>query len=91
MSAADEKIRLAQVAVALQEAMDEKDYDIRELLLAEARLERFQKEIATSRPATPGPAPAAPDLEAEVQRLRAQLAELQAARSPSPEHSWQSR
>ena len=40
MPAADEKIRLAQVA--LQEAMDEKDDDIRELPLAEARLERLQ-------------------------------------------------
>ena len=38
MPAADEKIRLAQVA--LQEATNEKDYDICELLLAEARLER---------------------------------------------------
>ena len=56
--AADEKIRLAQVA--LQEAMDEKNHDIREHPLAEARLELFQKEIATSRPATPGPALAAP-------------------------------
>ena len=79
MPAADEKIRLAQVA--LQEAINEKDYDIRELPLAEARLERFQKEVATSRPA-PGPTFAAPDLEAEVQRLRAQLAEMQDAHTP---------
>ena len=48
MPAADE-IRLAQVA--LQEAMYEKDYDIREVPLAEARLERLQKEA--SRQATP--------------------------------------
>ena len=80
MLTADEKIRVAQVA--LQEAMDEKDYDIRELPLADARLERLEKEIATSRPSTPGPVPAAPDLEAEVRRLRAQLAEMQAAQTP---------
>ena len=80
MPAADEKIRLAQVA--LQEAINEKDYDIRELPMAEARLERLHKEVATSRPATPGPTPAARDLEAEVQRLRAQLAEIQAAQTP---------
>ena len=79
MPAADEKIRVAQVA--LQEAMDEKEYDIRELPLAEARLERLQKEVAMSRPAT-RPAPTAPDLEAEVQRLRAQVAEMQAAQTP---------
>ena len=36
MPAADEKIRLAQVA--LQEAINENDYDIRQLPLAEARL-----------------------------------------------------
>ena len=85
MPAADEKIRLAQVA--LQEALNEKDYDIRELLLAEARLERLQKEVATSRPATPGPAPAVSGLEAEVQRLRAQLAEMQAAQPIRPPQS----
>ena len=79
MPAADEKIRVAQVA--LQEAMDEKEYDIRELPLAEARLERLQKEVAMSRPAT-RPAPTAPDREAEVRRLRAQLAEMQAAQTP---------
>ena len=81
MPAADEKIRLVQVA--LEEAINEKDYDIRELLLAEARLERLQNEVSTSRPA-PGPTFAAPDLEAEVQRLRAQLAEMQAAQTPAP-------
>ena len=85
MPAADEKIRVAQVA--LQEAMDEKDNDIRELLLAKARLEQLQKEIATSRPLTPGPVPSASDLEAEVQRLRAQLPEMQAAQTlTSPPH-----
>ena len=39
-------------------------YDICELPLAEALLERLQKEVAMSRPATPGPASTAPDLEA---------------------------
>ena len=39
MLVADEKIRLAQAAV--QDAMDEKEYDLREVPLAEARLERL--------------------------------------------------
>ena len=40
---ANEKIRLAQVA--LQNARGEKDHDVREILLAEARLERFLKKV----------------------------------------------
>ena len=72
---ADEKIRLAQVA--LQEAMDEKDYDIRELPSAEVRLEKLQKKVVTPRHAPPVPAPSASDLETEVQRLRTQMAQMQ--------------
>ena len=43
--------RLSQTRkVALQDVRDEKDYDVRELPLAEARLERLQKEVVPSRP-----------------------------------------
>ena len=51
MLVADEKIRLAQVA--LQDAMDEKEYDLREVPLAEARLERLQKEVVPPRQTPP--------------------------------------
>ena len=78
MLVADEKIRLAQVA--LQDAMDEKEYDLREVPLAEARLERLQKEVVPPRQ-TP-PASVVSDLEGEVQRLRTQLAQVQAAQTP---------
>ena len=44
----DEKIRLAQVA--LQDAMEEKEYDMREVPLTEARLEHLQKEIVALGP-----------------------------------------
>ena len=79
MLVADEKIRLAQVA--LQDAMDDKEYDLREVLLAEARLERVQKKLVPPRQ-TP-PASAVSNLEAEVQRLRTQLAQVQAAQMPN--------
>ena len=75
MLVADEKIRLAQVA--LQDAMEEKEYDIREVPLAEARLERLQKEIVPRRQ-TP---PISTDLEAEVHRLRTLLAQMEASQS----------
>ena len=45
MLVADEKNRL----VALQDAMEEKEHDIREVLLAEARLERLQMGIVPPR------------------------------------------
>ena len=68
---ADEKIRLAQVA--LQDARDEKDYDVREV--PQARLERLLKEVVPVRQ-TP-PVSTVSDLEAEVRRLRTQLAQMQ--------------
>ena len=75
MLVADEKIRLAHVA--LQDAMEEKEHDMREVPLAEARLERLQKEIVPHRQ-TP---PISTDLEAEVQRLRTLLAQMEASQS----------
>ena len=72
---ADEKIRLAQVA--LQDARDEKEYDVREVPLAEARLERLLKEVVPVRQ-TP-PVSTVSDLEAEVHRLRTQPAQMQVA------------
>ena len=52
---ADEKIRLAEQAVA--KAKEEKEYDLRELPLAESRLERLQAEerVLPSCPAVPTP------------------------------------
>ena len=72
---ADEKIRLAQVA--LRDARDDKEYDVREVPLAEARLERFLKEVVPVRQ-TPLVSTVS-DLEAEVHRLRTQLAQMQVA------------
>ena len=43
MTVANEQIRLAQDA--LQDAMDEKDHDMREVPLAETRPKRLQKEV----------------------------------------------
>ena len=62
--------------VALQDAM-EKEYDMREVPLAEARLERLQKEIVPPRKTQPIPT----DQEAEVQRLRTLLAQMEASQS----------
>ena len=76
MLVADEKIRLVQVA--LQDAMEENEYDIREVPLAEARLE-LQKEIVPPRQ-TP-PISTVPNLEAEVQRLRILLAQMEVSQS----------
>ena len=60
--------------------------------LAEARLERLQKEFATSRHATPDPAPAVSNREAEIQRQGAQLAEMQAVQMiRRPQSSFVSR
>ena len=72
---ADKKIHMAQVA--LQDARDEKEYDVREVLLAEARLERLLKEVVPVRQ-TP-PVSTVSDLDAEVHRLRTQLAQMQVA------------
>ena len=86
MMVADEKIRLAQVAV--QDAKDEKDSDMREVPLAEARLERLQKEVVPLRQ-TP-PVSSVSDLEAEVQRLRSQLAKREVTNAECGCHSPQS-
>ena len=73
---ADEKIRLAEQAVA--EAKEEKEYDLRELPLAESRLERLQAEerVPTSCPAAPPP----PDWGAQISSLMQQVNQLQAER-----------
>ena len=73
---ADEKIRLAEQAVA--EAKEEKEYDLRELPLAESRLERLQAEerVPTSCPAAPPP----PDWGAQISSLMHQVNQLQAER-----------
>ena len=82
MIAADEKIHLAQVA--WQDAEDEKDYDMREVPLAEARLERLQKVVVPPRQ-TP-PVSSVSDLEAEVQRLRTRLAQIEVTQTPNVGH-----
>ena len=86
MIVADEKIRLAKVA--LQDARDERDYDMREVPLAEARLERLQKEVAPLCQ-TP-PVSLVSDLEAEVQRLRSQLAQMEVTNAEGGRHPPQS-
>ena len=86
MIVADEKIRLAQVA--LQDARDEKEYDMREVPLAEARLERLQKEVVPLHQ-TP-PISTVSDLEAEVQRLRSQLAQMEVTNAEGGLHPPQS-
>ena len=84
MLVADEKNSFAQVP--FQDVMEEKEYDIREVPLAEARLDRLQTEIVPPRQ-TP---PISTDLEAEVHRLRTLLAQMEASQSNLCRHPPQS-
>ena len=87
MIVADKKVRLAQVA--LQDAKDEEDYDVREVSLAESRLERFQEEFVPVRQ-TP-PVSSVSEWEAEVQRMRSQLAQTEVTQTPNVgRHPFQS-
>ena len=71
---ADEKIRMARVA--LQDALDEKEYDSRELPLAEARLERLLAESVPVSPAEVTPQ----DLGNQVTSLQQMVKHLEAER-----------
>ena len=72
--AADEKISVARVA--LQDALDEKEYDSRQLPLAEARLERLLTETAPLPPAEV----TTQDLGDQVTSLQQMVNQLQAER-----------